>query len=62
MEFIWHILLTVCLNSNCRTQYVQWFDREQECRQMLPVYRSIPQDGDWTSVTYICKPINSRGT
>jgi len=61
MEFIWHILLTVCLHSDCRTQDVQWFDKEQECREMLPAYRSIPQDGEWTSVTYICKPINSKG-
>ena len=61
MEFVWHILLTVCLNGMCKTQDVQWFDTEQECREMLPIYKTIPQDGRWTSVTYICKPINSKG-
>ena len=60
MEFIWHILLTVCLNSNCRTQDVQWFDEEQQCREMLPIYSNIPADGDWDTVEYICKPVGSR--
>ena len=28
MQTIWHILLTVCLGSNCIEQDVQWFDEE----------------------------------
>ena len=59
MEFIWHILLTVCLHSECKTQDVQWFDTEEECRSILPAYAELPADGHWTSVTYECKPKDS---
>ena len=59
MEFIWHILLTVCMNSECISQDVQWFESEKECREMLTVYIEIPPDGNWTSVEYVCKPKDS---
>lgn len=62
MQFIWHILLTVCLDNQCVTQDVQWFDKQEQCLEMLPIYRSIPQDGEWDSVTYICKPLHSEST
>lgn len=60
MEIIWHILLTVCLHSDCRTQDVQWFESKIECEVSKGLYEQIPLDGEWTSVTYICKPINSE--
>ena len=59
MEVIWHILLTVCLGSNCLEQDVQWFDSQAECKQMLQSYIEMPIDGDWDSVTYECKPVGS---
>jgi hypothetical protein len=65
MNFIWHILLTVCLDTQqtqCKSQDVQWFEKEQECKKMIEVYRAIPTDGDWQTVHYICKPVGSRGT
>lgn len=62
MEAIWHILLTVCLGSTCIEQDVQWFEKEEECREMLPVYVSVPADGNWDTVEYVCKPLGSRGT
>ena len=43
-------------------QDVQWFDEEQECKSMLHVYRSIPTDGDWDTIDYVCKPVGSVGT
>lgn len=61
MEIIWHILLTACIGSNCVTQDVQWFDTKQECELSKGLHQQIPIDGDWTSVTYLCKPINSEG-
>ena len=60
MEIIWHILLTACLGSDCRTQDVQWFDTQTECEVTKGLYEQIPLDGEWTSVTYICKPVNSE--
>jgi len=62
METIWHILLTVCLGSTCVEQDVQWFNEEEKCREMLPVYVGIPADGDWDTVEYVCKPVGSRST
>ena len=52
MEFVWHILLTVCLGSNCLTQDVQWFDDEATCREMLVLYAEVPPDGKWDTVEY----------
>ena len=62
MEVIWHIILTVCLGSTCLEQEIQRFDEEQECKAVLPIYASIPSDGDWDTVTYECKPLGSTGT
>jgi len=59
MEVIWHILLTVCLGSTCLEQDVQWFESKVECTDMLKVYETIPSDGDWDTVEYICKPVGS---
>ena len=59
MEFIWQIMLTVCLGSKCIYQDVQWFDTQSECREMLAQYVSIPADGDWDTVKYECKPVGS---
>ena len=42
-------------------QDVQWFEKEQECKVMLERYISIPVDGDWDTVEYVCKPVGSRG-
>ena len=53
MEIVWHILLTVCLGSDCVSQDIQWFDEEQQCKEMLVTYSSIPPDGHWDTVEYI---------
>jgi len=59
MEFIWHILLTVCLNDSCLEQDVQWFESKQSCETSLVMYKEIPVDGDWDTVKYECKPVGS---
>jgi hypothetical protein len=66
MEIIWtttwHILLTVCSGSMCVEQDIQWFDTKEGCYEMLDMYTEIPADGDWDTVTYICKPVHSVGS
>lgn len=65
MNTIWHILLTACLDTQamqCATQDVQWFDTQQQCEKALVEYTKIPADGPWKTVTWQCKPLNSRGT
>lgn len=59
MQIIWHILLTVCLDGECRTQDIQWFDTQKECLVNLPLYQDIPIDGNWHTVTYVCKPLGA---
>ena len=60
MEFLWHILLTVCLGSECKTQDVQWFKNEAKCNEMLVLYKEIPPDGKWDTVESVCKPVGSE--
>ena len=62
MEIIWHLLLTVCSGSTCIEQGVQWFDNRTSCETMLVQYAEIPSDGDWDSVEYQCKPVDSLST
>ena len=62
IEIIWHLFLTVCSGSTCINQDIQWFDNQTQCEQMLPQYTAIPVDGDWDTVEYVCKTINSQGT
>ena len=62
METVWHLLLTVCIDSTCLDQDIQWFDSRQSCETMLVQYATIPTDGDWDSVEYICKPVGSLST
>ena len=59
MEFVWHILLTVCSGSTCLEQDVQWFDTKANCETELVEYTDMPTDGHWDTVTYICKPVDS---
>lgn len=59
MNFIWHIMLTVCLESHCIKQDVQWFESKADCEHMLKLYADIPPDGDWTTIKYECKPVSS---
>ena len=62
MELIWHILLTVCIGSTCIEQDVQRFESKADCDEMLNIYSEMPSDGDWDTVEYICKPVNSFNT
>lgn len=59
MNVVWHILLTVCMDTVCISQEVQWFETETECKQMLSAYKEVPIDGDWSTIEYICKPVGS---
>ena len=63
MEFIWHILLTVCVSGQCMSQDVQWFEgaeAKSNCYAMLESYKEIPIDGDWETVDYVCKPLGGK--
>ncbi len=62
MQVIWHLLLTVCSGTDCLEQDVQWFESKKSCEIMRIQYEEIPVDGDWDTVNYVCKPINSVGT
>lgn len=59
VEIVWHILLTVCLNSDCKSQEVNTFADQKSCEIVRQQYTEIPADGHWDTVTYICKPQGS---
>ena len=64
MEFMWAVYLTTCLGTTCLSQEVQRYDppmAELKCEQMLIVYQSIPSDGYWDTIEWICKPVGSEG-
>lgn len=65
MNTIWHIFLTACLDTQmlqCATQDVQWFDTKEQCEIALEEYTEIPQDGDFKTIEWQCKPLHSTGT
>jgi len=62
VEFIWQILLTVCLSGTCLQQDVQWFETKAKCETMLVEYVEVPADGSWDTVEYVCKPLGSKAT
>jgi len=62
LQILWHLLLTVCSGSSCLEQDIQWFENKQSCEIIRTLYIEIPTDGDWDTVNYVCKPINSVGT
>jgi len=53
------------MNSDCKYQDVQRFDgpnAETKCNVSLQLYKEIPNDGDWDTVTWECKPLGSQTT
>ena len=64
MEILWAVYLEVCLISSCISQEVQRFDPPQaeiKCAEMLQAYVSVPADGPWDSIEWVCKPLHSEG-
>lgn len=75
MEFLWALYLTVCDPVRCVTQEVQRYENgpmpgfdsstmeyvtaKEKCEIMKKLYIQIPQDGDWTSVVWECRPLGS---
>lgn len=43
-------------------QDVQWFESKESCEVMRLQYEEMPQDGNWETVTYECKPYKSIET
>jgi len=64
MSTLWAVYLTVCIGSSCADTEVQRFDpphASKQCAIMLEEYTRIPADGEYDSVTWECKPLNSQG-
>ena len=64
MEFLWAVYLTTCLNGQCYTQEIHRYDppmAQYKCERLLEVYASIPADGNWDTIEWVCKPLNSEG-
>jgi hypothetical protein len=59
MEIIWSLLLTVCGESHCVKQTIQWFDERPQCVEMKLLHEDLPQDGNWKTVEYKCTIVNA---
>ena len=59
MDVIWTLLLTVCMDSRCLTQDIQWFDERSDCIEMKDVHEEIQPDGHWKTVEYTCTVKNA---
>ena len=62
IEFTWVLLLTVCSGSDCISQKVGYYKDEPQCVRFQKEHEALPQDGDWSSVEYYCRPKDSRLT
>jgi len=56
---IWHIILIVCLNGRCMQQEVATFGNLADCKYALVEYLTAPTDGNFDTVTYLCKSDNT---
>jgi len=59
-QIIWTLLLTVCSDTSCATQTVQWFEKEPECIEVKLLHEDLPTDGHWNSVTYDCTIVGAQ--
>ena len=62
IEALWAIYVNACLGTTCVSQEIQRFDTQSQCIEILPAYRDIPLEGDWSSIVWECKPLKSTGT
>jgi hypothetical protein len=52
----WLLILTVCsANGKCVSQEIDQFDDHIACTEAKFEHETLPQDGDWKTVTYTCK-------
>lgn len=59
-NIVWVLLLSVCNTEQCITQTVLETSAKDRCMYHKIMHEQLPKDGDWKSITYICKPKNSQ--
>ena len=59
MELIWALILSVCTTDRCITQTVLETDEQDMCIVEKVLHEQLPQDGDWKTVEYKCKLLNT---
>ena len=52
-------MLSVCSSGQCMSQTVLETTAQDVCINQKSLHEQLPQDGDWTTVEYKCKPKNS---
>ena len=57
---IWVLMLSVCNTDQCVTQTVLETTAKDRCMYHKIMHEQLPKDGNWKSITYICKPKNSQ--
>tara|TARA_B100001094_G_scaffold247163_1_gene243931 strand:- start:72 stop:260 length:189 start_codon:yes stop_codon:yes gene_type:complete len=59
MDIVWVLMLSVCSTNQCVTQTISSYQNEEQCLVIKNEHETIPPDGYWKSINYICKPENS---
>jgi len=59
-NIVWVLLLSVCNTEQCITQTVLETSAKDRCMYHKIMHEQLPIDGNWKSITYICKPKNSQ--
>ncbi len=60
IEIVWTLLLTVCSDTACASQHVQWFEQKPDCIEMKLIHEDLPVDGNWKSVDYKCTVVGAK--
>ena len=58
-ELVWVLMLSVCSSGQCMSQTVLETTAQDVCINQKSLHEQLPQDGNWTTIEYKCKPKNS---
>lgn len=62
-SIIYALTLTVCnFSGSCLSQDVDLYNTEEECNKALVMYTTLPKDGVWKSVEYVCHIPGAKAT
>ena len=54
MDIVWVLILSVCSTNQCVTQTISSYQNEEQCMVIKNEHETIPKDGHWKSINYIC--------
>lgn len=62
MEVTWALILSVCTTDYCATQNILETAAQDLCMYEKTLHEQLPPDGNWKTIKYECKLLNSVET